>query len=173
VLENQGLLGIAFFEASAFIILLVLFSLFRRDQQKDFFRFWLAGWFCFTFSAVCEVMYLARPLAGLNLACLMGQAAAILLFLMAVVARVAGLDRRIYSGLPVITLILAVVYYVEHKGSQPFASYHWGITILESVACLVAGFLLLRSLAVRRGNGSQLLAGAFLLIGLHGLDRPH
>jgi len=173
VLENQGLLGIAFFEASAFVILLVLFSLFRRDQQGDFFRFWLAGWFCFTFSAVCEVMFLAKPLAGLNLACLMGQAAAILLFLMAVVARVAGLDRRIYSGLPVITLILAVVYYVEHKGSQRFASYHWGITILESVACLVAGFLLLRSLAVRRGNGSQLLAGAFLLIGLHGLDRPH
>ena len=44
---------------------------------------------------------------------------------------------------------------------------------MESVACLAAGFLLLRSPAIRRGNGSQLLAGAFLLIGLHGLDRPH
>src|SRR5438067_2411442 len=103
----------------------------------------------------------------------MGQAAAILLFLMAVAVRVAGLDRRIYSGLPLITLILAVVYYVEHSGAQRFASYHWTITILESVACFVAGFLLLRSPAIRRGHGSQLLAGAFLLIGLHGLDRPY
>ena len=173
MLENQGLLGIAFFEASAFIILLVLFSLFRRDQQGGYFRFWLAGWFCFTFSAVCEALFLAKPLPGLNLACLLGQAAAILLFLMAVVARVAGLDRRIYSGVPLITLILAVVYYVEHSGAQRFASYHWGITILECAACLAAGFLLLRSPGIRRGNGSQLLAGAFLLIGLHGLDRPH
>ena len=173
MLENQGLLGIAFFEASAFVILLVLFFLFRRDQQGGYFRFWLAGWFCITFSAVCEVLFLARPVGGLNLASLMGQAAAILLFLMAVAVRVAGLDRRIYSGLPLITLILAVVYYVEHSGAQRFASYHWTITILESVACFVAGFLLLRSPAIRRGNGSQLLAGAFLLIGLHGLDRPY
>src|SRR5689334_5675337 len=50
---------------------------------------------------------------------------------------------------------------------------HWGIEILETYVCLPAGFLLLRSPAIRRGNGSQLLAGAFLLIGLHGLDRPY
>ena len=68
VLENQGLLGIAFFEASAFVILLVLFSLFRREQHGGYFRFWHAGWFCFTFSALFEVMFLVRPLAGLHLA---------------------------------------------------------------------------------------------------------
>src|SRR2546429_7492933 len=66
VLENQGLLGIAFFEASAFVILLVLFPLFRREQPGGYFRFWHAGWFCFTFSAVFEVIFLARPLAGLH-----------------------------------------------------------------------------------------------------------
>ncbi len=68
MLENQGLLGIAFFEASAFVILLVLFPLFRREQPGGYFRFWHAGWFCFTFSAVFEVIFLARPLAGLHLA---------------------------------------------------------------------------------------------------------
>src|SRR2546429_6978499 len=35
VLENQGLLGIAFFEASAFVILLVLFPLFRRERSEE------------------------------------------------------------------------------------------------------------------------------------------
>jgi PAS domain S-box-containing protein len=172
VLENQGLLGIAFFEASAFVILLVLFSLFRREQQGSYFRFWLAGWFSLTLSAVFEVLFLAQPLAAFHLACLVTQAATLLLFLTAVVNRVAGSDRRIYLALPLITLALAVVYYVERSGPQRFASVHWGTTILESVVCLVSGFLLLRSQAIRRGNGLQLLAGAFLLLGLHGLDRP-
>ena len=31
MVQNQGLLGIAFFESTAFIILLALFLLFRRD----------------------------------------------------------------------------------------------------------------------------------------------
>src|SRR5437868_4064397 len=94
VLQNQGLLGIAFFEASAFVILLVLFFLFRREQQGSDFRFWLAGWFCFTFSAICEVALLVQPLAGLRLTGLMAQAAALLLFLVAVVNRIAGSDRQ-------------------------------------------------------------------------------
>jgi PAS domain S-box-containing protein len=173
VLENQGLLGIAFFEASAFVVLLVLFSLFRREQHGSYFRFWLAGWFCFALSAVFEVMFLARPLGGLHLACLVTQTAALLLFLMAAVSRVASPDRRIYFALPAITLVLAVVCDVERSGPQQFASMHWGTAILESIACLAAGFLLLRSQATRRGHGLQLLAGTFLLIGLHGLDRPH
>ena len=66
VLANQGLLGIAFFEATAFIILLVLFLLFRRDHHAGYFRFWLAGWCCFTFSSLCEVALLIRQLPGLN-----------------------------------------------------------------------------------------------------------
>lgn len=173
MLENQGLLGIAFFEASAFVILLVLFSLFRREQHGSYFRFWLAGWLCFTFSAVFEVVFLARPLGGLHLTCLVTQTAALLLFFMAAVYRVAGPDRRIYLALPAITLVLAVVYYVERSGAQLFASLHWGTAILESVVCLAAGLLLLRSQATRRGHGLQLLAGAFVLLGLHGLDRPH
>src|SRR5437762_10095476 len=126
VLENQGLLGIAFFEASAFVILLVLFPLFRREQPGGYFRFWHAGWFCFTFSAVFEVIFLARPLAGLHLACLVTHTAAVLLFLVAAVNRVASPDRR-YLALPVITFVLAVVYYVERSGPQRFASVLWEI----------------------------------------------
>jgi len=173
VLQNQGLLGIAFFEASAFVILLVLFFLFRREQQGSDFRFWLAGWFCFTFSAICEVALLVQPLAGLRLTGLMAQAAALLLFLVAVVNRIAGSDRQTHFALPLVTLVLAAVYYVEASGPQRFASIHWGTSVLESVVSLAAGFLLLRSPAIRKGHGLQLLAGAFLLLGLHGLDRPN
>ena len=132
MLENQGLLGIAFFEASALVILLVLFFLLRRDHHTGYLRLWLAGWCCFTFSALCEVTLLARPLAGLNLAYLASQAAALLFLFVAVMNVATGSDRRIFSILPLISLILGGVYYVERRGPQQFASLHWETAIFES-----------------------------------------
>jgi len=172
VLENQGLLGIALFEATAFIIMLVLFLLFRRDHSVGHFQFWLAGWCCLTFSSLCEVAFLIRQIPALNLTLLAAQAAALLLFLVWVVQCVTGSDRRISSLLPLIGLILAGIYYVERRGAQHFASPHWETAILESVICLFAGWLTLRPMMARRGHGAQLLAGIFILSGLHGLDRP-
>ena len=172
MLENQGLLGIAFLEASALLILLVLFFLFRRDHHVGYYRFWLAGWSCFTFSSLSEVVFLVQPLPGLHLLYLASQAAALLLLFVAVLNSAAGSDRRILSLVPLISLILASVYYVERRGPQQFASLHWETAIFESAICLLAGFLMLRSPVARRGHGAQLLAGIFLLTGLHGLDRP-
>ncbi|HYL86373.1 MAG TPA: PAS domain S-box protein [Candidatus Angelobacter sp.] len=172
MLQNQGLLGIAFFEASALVILLVLFLLFRRDHQASYFRFWLAGWCSLTLSGFAQVALLARPLPALNLLYLASQVAALLLFLVAVMNYTAGADRRIVSLIPLLGLILAAVYYVERQGPQLFASIHWETAIFQSVLCLLSGFLMFRSPLVQRGHGAQLLAGVFLLCGLHGLDRP-
>ena len=172
VLANQGLLGIAFFEATAFIILLVLFLLFRRDHHAGYFRFWLAGWCCFTFSSLCEVALLIRQLPGLNLASVLGQAAALLLFLVAVVHCSAGSERRRWSPVPLMGLILVAIYYTERRGPQQVASLHWETAIFETVVCLLAGWMMWRSDLARRSHGAQLLAGIFLLSGLHGLNRP-
>jgi PAS domain S-box-containing protein len=172
MLENQGLLGIAFFEASAFVILLVLFLLFRRDHHAGYFRFWIAGWACFTFSSFTEVALLAWQLPSLNLLYLACQAAALLLFFVAVMNRSAGSDRRIWSVLPLICLVLAAIYYIERSGPQQFASLRWETAIFASVICFFAGFMMLRAPTAQRGHGTQLLAGVFLLSGLHGLDRP-
>lgn len=172
LLDNQGLLGIAFFEATASIILLVLFLLFRRDHQAGYFRFWLAGWCFFTFSSLCEVTLLIRRLPGLNLAAVLAQSVALLLFLVAVMHYSAGSERRIWSAIPVVGLILVAIYYIERSGSQQVASLHWETTIFETVICLFAGWMMWRSEPAPRGHGAQLLAGIFLLSGLHGLDRP-
>ena len=172
VLANQGLLGIAFFEATAFIILLVLFLLFRRDHHAGYFRFWLAGWCCFTFSSLCEVALLIRQLPGLNPASVLGQAAALLLFLVAVVHCSAGSERRRWSPVPLMGLILVAIYYTERRGPQQVASLHWETAIFETVVCLLAGWMMWRSDLARRSHGAQLLAGIFLLSGLHGLNRP-
>ena len=172
MLQNQGPLGIAFFQATAYIILLVLFLLFRRDHHAGYFRFWLAGWCCFTLSSLCEVTLLIQQLPQFNQIVIVGQAAALLLFLVSVMQFSAGADRRILSVLPLIGLILMGIYYIERRGPWQFASFHWETAILESVICLFAGWLMLRPAMARRGHGAQLLAGIFLLSGLHGLDRP-
>ena len=172
MLANQGLLGIAFFEATASIILLVLFLLFRRDHHAGYFRFWLGGWCCFTFSALCELAVLIRQLPGLNLASVLGQAAALILFLIAVVNCSVGSERRFRSAIPLTVLILAAIYYLERRGPRQVASLHWETAIFETVICLLAGWVMWRSQMARRSHGAQLLAGIFLMSGLHGLDRP-
>jgi len=172
VLANQGLLGIAFFEATASIILLVLFLLFRRDHHADYFRFWLTGWCCLTFSSLCEVALLIGQLPGLYLASVLAQAAALLLFLVAVVHCSSGSEQRIWSPVPLIGLVLAAIYYIERRGPQQVASLHWETAIFETALCLLAGWMMWRSELARHSHGAQLLAGIFLMSGLHGLDRP-
>src|ERR1700730_9894762 len=94
VLENQGLLAIAFFEATALIVLLVLFLLFRRDHPSSYFRLWLAGWVCLTLSSSCEVGLVLRENPGLWLAALVARVAAVMVFLLSVMQYTAGSTKH-------------------------------------------------------------------------------
>ena len=172
LLQNQGLLGIAFFEATASLILLVLFLLFRRDHQAGYFRFWLIGWYFFAFSSLCEVALLIRPLPGLHLTSVLAQAAALIFSLLAVLHLAADSERLIWSPLPWTGLILVVIYAIERRGPQQVASLHWETAIFESAICLVAGGMMWNAKMSRHSYGAQLLAGILLLKGLHGMDYP-
>jgi hypothetical protein len=59
-MANQGLLALAFFEATAFLILLVLYLLLYHDLPARFFRLWLVGWALFTCSGVEQILYTLR-----------------------------------------------------------------------------------------------------------------
>ena len=172
MLANQGLLGIAFFEATAFIILLVLFLLFRRDHFIRYFRLWIAGWLCFTFCAFCEVALLSRNLSALWLTVVVGNLAAIFLFAASVVQLTAGPGRRRWPAVPLAGVVLLGIYYLEYSNARFYGNVRWATALLESGVCLWAGMVLWRSAISRRGHGARLLAGVLLLIGLHGLDRP-
>src|SRR5260370_3641140 len=111
VLANQGLLGIAFFEATASIILLVLFLLFRRDHHAGYFRFWLTGSWCFTFSSLCEGALLIRQIPGSNLAIVLAQGAALLLFLLAAVHCSSVSVWRPSSPPSLMLLVLVAIYH--------------------------------------------------------------
>jgi PAS domain S-box-containing protein len=172
VFVNQGLLAIAFFEVTAFIVLLVLFLLLRRDHPDGYFRLWLMGWISLTISSVFELGLAAQESPELRLVMLATQVIALLLFLSSAMQLTAGGVNRKWPVLPLATAVLAGVYYIERGASAPyFGKIHWETTALESVISLWAGWLLWRARAKHKGHGSRLLAGALLVSGLNGLDR--
>jgi PAS domain S-box-containing protein len=172
VLENQGLLAIAFIEATAFIVLLVLFLLFRRDNPAGHFKLWLTGWVSLTAASLCELGLVVREKPELRVGTLEGHLAALLILLAAVMLYAAGSKKRSWPILPMVSLPLLGVFYVERSSAASFGVVHWTTAVLESIVCLWAGVLLWRGAKSKKGHGARLLAGAFFVCGLHGLDRP-
>ena len=171
MLVNQGLLGIAFFEATAFIILLVLFLIFQRDHINKYFRLWLAGWIFFTLASLGEVLMLSRNLTDLWMAVVLGKVAAMLLFSAAMMQFTAGTAKRGWSVLPLAGAVLFGCYYLQRGLTPTYGNVAWPTALLWSGVCLWAGMVLWRSPLLQRGHGVRLLEGVFLLIGLQGIDR--
>ena len=171
MLVNQGLLGIAFFEATAFIVLLVLFFIFQRDHINKYFRLWVAGWIVFTLASLSEVVMLSRDIPALWLAIVMGRVTAMLLFSAAAVQFTIGTGRRSWPVLPLAGVVLFGIYYFQRGMAPAFGNVRWETAVVASAVCLWAGMVLWRSPLLRRGHGVRLLEGVFLLMGIHGLDR--
>jgi PAS domain S-box-containing protein len=172
VFVNQGPLAIAFFEVTAFIVLLVLFLLLRRDHPDGYLRLWLGGWVALTVSSVFELGLILRDGPEFRLAALTTQIIALLLFLSSSMQLTVGGARRNWPVLPAATAILAAAYYVERSTKAPyFGKIHWQSAMIESAICLGAGWFLWRVGAKHKGHGERLLAGALLVSGLHGIDR--
>lgn len=169
---NQGLLGVAFFEATAFLILLVLFLLFQRDHVRKYFRFWLAGWFCYTAASFGEVALLSRNLPGLWLPIVVGKVAALLLCAAAVMQFTTGSGKRGWPFVWLTALILLGAFYLQRGVAPGYGNVSLGTALLASGICLWSGLALWRSPLLRGGHGVRLLGGVFVLIGLHGIDRP-
>ena len=172
MLQNQDLLGLAFFEATASIVLLVLFLLFRKDHHSDYFRPWLAGWLVFTFTAICSALAAITPVPAFALLSIIGHVAASLLFLVAVQQYIKGTERLHWPVFSFLAVLVLAVYYVETRVPGNFDSPHWLTALTESAILLVAGWMLWRSRKKQQGYGAELLAGVLFASGLHGLDRP-
>jgi PAS domain S-box-containing protein len=171
VVPNSGLQGIAFFEATVCLTLLVLFVHLKRDNSAAFYRLWLFGWISLTLSAFCELAMLYWQYPMLRIAVTATGIGAFALFLASVVQFVGASDRLYFpmlwlSGL----MVLIAGYYESH--AQGWAESRWETAILESIICVSAGWLLWRASITRPGHGAKLLAGAFMLLGLNSLDRP-
>jgi two-component system NtrC family sensor kinase len=172
VLGNQGLLAISFFEATAFIVLLVLFTLFRRDHPASYFRLWLTGWLLLTVSSLAELGQVLDIAPHLRLVGIATHVAALLVFLFAVMQYAAGVKKRNWPVIPLAGVIALAMCWFERAPSADFGALRWETATLESVVCLWTGWLLWRAAAAHRGHGVRLLAGGFFGAALHGMDRP-
>jgi PAS domain S-box-containing protein len=170
VVTNQGLQGIAFFEATVCLTLLVLFVHLKRDNPGIFYRFWLFGWICLTISSFAELAMLYQPQRLLQLINTAAGTAALALFLASIV-QYAIAPNGLYWPMSWLAALIALTVTYHQRNVRHWSETSWETAILSSVICLCAGLILLRATRSKAGHGCKLLAGAFLLLGLNNLDR--
>ena len=129
MLPNQGLPAIAFFEATACVVLLVVFALLKRDHQASYFRLWLIGWLTLTGSAIAELFYLSLPFSWLATLSLAFRIASSFAFLSTVLNFRIGVRKRFLA-----------------TWSGPQYPWYWSAGVLAGIFALSAGIL---SLSVR------------------------
>ena len=171
MLETQGLTAVAFFETTAFIILLVLFVLLRRDHPSRYLNLWAAAWGFLTLKALLELAQLAVAGPQLRAAQVILLIVVHLAFLKAVVQYTHG-PRRSFAHLwPASGAVVLLASYFETRPS--FETFHvgWFASITLSSTALAAGWSLWHAKEKKLGHGAKLLGGLFFLNGLHGLDR--
>jgi len=170
-MANQGLLAIAFFEATAFLILLVIFSLLYRDLPGRFLRFWLVGWTLLTAYGAVQLLYISRGGLVERFLMLECHVSAIIVFLASVLVYT-GWESRLLLLWP---LGAIGVGWVAIKELRPVSSHlvevHWVTAVLESGILLAAGWVLWRYARPRRSQGAVVLAAALCLAGVHGIDQ--
>lgn len=171
MLPNQGLQGVAFFEATVCLILLVLFVHLKRDYSGTFYRLWLLGWICLTLSSFSELAMFYGEYSRLHMLVSGMSVAALALFFASVVQLTVAQNRLYWPMLWLAGVMALVTCYYESTGVR-WAETRWETSLLESATCLCAGWFLWRSSDEKSGHGGKLLAGAFTLLGLNNLDRP-
>ena len=172
MLENQGLSAVAFFEGTAFLILLVLFILLRKDHPTRFLAIWVGGWSLLTVKAALELTQVVMSIPQLRLARVLLLVVVNFILLKAVVC-LTGKSRTalsfVWSGS---FALVVLVYFLESRQPAEVAHITWFTTILLASTSLSAGWFLWSSSRGTKGHGARLLAGLFFLVGLHGIDRP-
>src|SRR5262250_3058110 len=93
VIATQGIQGIAFFEATACLTLLVLFVHLKRDNQGVFYKLWLFGWICLTLSSFSELASFFGFSPSLYILAAGSGIAALVLFLASIVQFTLGQNR--------------------------------------------------------------------------------
>lgn len=172
MLENQGLNAIAFFEATALVILLVLLTLIQRDQKTRYLQRWNTGWLLLTLSSLAQVTSLSWTVPTAHIGVVALRMAAYFVFLSAVMDYAARPGRRQLALWPGAVVLLTGVIYAESRSRVAVGSTSWVAAVLFCLLCFVAGWVLWRAVRRRGGYGARLLAGIFLLSGLHNMDRP-
>jgi PAS domain S-box-containing protein len=168
--SNPGFLAVAFMEGSAACILLVLYWLLSASFSARFFRYWIAGWTTYTALEGLRIYSFWRHGSGeSHLISTLSIVATVLFF--GAVLEALGPTRTLTQLWP-LGIIAASAFLALGSVARVPAVEQWAESLFESVLYVSAGWIFWRAHARHRGTGWKLLAGALLLRGLHGLDRP-
>lgn len=171
MLETQGLSAVAFFEATAFIILLVLLILLRRDHPSRYLNVWVGAWALLTVKALLELAQLSVMSADLRLVRVLLLIVVHLLFLKAVAQYAYGERRSFFHLWPATGAVVLLAVYFETRSAAGARHIGWFASEALAVSSLLAGWCLWQVKGKKLGHGARLLGGLFFLDGLHGLDR--
>jgi two-component system NtrC family sensor kinase len=171
VLETQGLTAVAFFEATAFVILLVLFVLLRRDHPSRYLNVWVAAWAMLTVKAFLELAEVSMAAPLVRVARIVLLIVVHLVFLKAVVQYSYGPRASISHLWPATFAVTLLSFYFETRLVAGSPHIGWFASATLAVTSLAAGWSLWHAKKKKLGHGAHLLGGLFFLNGLHGLDR--
>ena len=171
MLETQGLSAVAFFEATAFIILLVLLVLLRRDHPSRYLNIWVGAWAVLTVKALLELAQLSVATPELHVARVLLLIVVHLCFLKAVAQYVYGERTSLTHVWPATGALVLLSFYFETRAAAGVRHIGWFASEVLSIAALAAGWCLWHAKDKKLGHGARLLGGLFFLNGLHGLDR--
>jgi two-component system NtrC family sensor kinase len=168
-IADPGILAIAFFEASAAVILLVLYFLLHRGSSHRFFRYWMAGWALYTVHGFSQLIYLWRG-GGPALRFLSLEFCfAAILFMVGACLEYAG-RRRWVSWIWPAAAAGAVVMGLRAVWLPDSVAVQWIAAAFRSVPFLVAGWVLWRQPRREAHHGLRLLGAPLLLHALHSVD---
>ncbi len=170
-MSSQGQLSVAFFQVSAFVILLVLYLILYKDVKARFLRLWICGWVLLTCSAT------TRFLEQFHESPVESAIVQTTFFLSVTFTLAAALEYlRPFRQLNALWVwgILggAVGGVMSLHGTDGNFLWRWVPAVLSSGTSIAAGWILWRARKLRKGHGIALMASALFLSGLHHLDRP-
>jgi len=168
--SNPGFLAVAFMEGSAAFILLVIYWLLAANFSARFLKYWLAGWTVYTGLEGLRIYSLWRgTTAEAHILPALSLVAAVLFF--AAILECLGPGRTVTELWPLGVIAASALVALGSVARLPGVE-QWAEALFESLLYVSAGWIFWRAHSRHRGVGWKLLAGALLLRGLHGFDRP-
>ena len=115
MIATQAIQGIAFFEATVCLTLLVLFVHLRRDNPGVFYSLWLAGWVSLTLSSFSEMAFLFGFSRAFQALAAISGTAALAFFLASILQFTMGQNRFLWPMIWLALLLAVTAGYYQAK----------------------------------------------------------
>jgi PAS domain S-box-containing protein len=168
--SNPGFHEVAFIEASATLVLLVLYFSLYSGSRLRCLRYWIAGWSVYTLVATVRAYSLFRGGSGSPRPMGLLGVIATAFFLAAALDYSGDFTwvKHVWTWLA----MAVAIFIAEGPIARLDRAESWSENGLYCLISILAAYVLWRARKNQARFGVTLLAGALLLRGLHAIDRP-